>query len=270
MGMIRYRRNRMVLKNILLLLVIPLAVSSTGYAIFSQQLTVTGDSANVDYHATQHLDLSYTKSVSPSGQNWTYTMSPMTVKNNGTLSTLTWQVTFDLPSDATGFSCTNANCSQNGVTVTATNTGSNGTIAPSSSTNFSCTFTTADPIYTLQNVTVSGTLELVYETMSGLTVGYTTGTRTKTANWYYWPYTFTVTNNSGNNLRAWRVTASWNSTSNAVSSMDSTVNYTTSATQLTITSKTGLNNGSNFQFNATLGSTRRTWALSGYAVQGAL
>lgn len=266
----RFRRNRIAFKNIFILLAIPLALASTGYAVFSQQLSVIGDSANVSYNATEHLDLSYTKSVSPSGSDWVYTMSPMTVKNNGTLATTAWQVKFDLPSDASQFSCTNANYSQSSVTVTAVNTVSNGTIAAGSSTGFSCTFKTAISNYTLQNINVSGTLILIYQTLSGLTMSVSAGTRTKSGKWYYWPYTFTVNNNSGSAIRAWRITASWSSTTNAVSVMDSTVDYTTSATQLTITSKTGMAIGATFQFAGTLESTNMNWALSGYAVQGAL
>lgn len=268
--MLRLRRNKIAFKNILILLAIPLALSSTGYAIFSQQLSVIGDSANVAYYSTQHLDLTYTKSVSASGSDWVYTMSPMTVKNNGTLATLTWQVKFDIPTGATQFSCTNANCTQSGVTVTAVNTGTNGSIAAGSSTNFSCTFKTNISNYSLQNIYVSGTLVLVYQTMAGLTMGRSIGTRTKSGKWYYWPYTITVYNSSGYAIRGWRITASWSSTTNVVSSMASTVNYTTSATQLTITSKTGMNNGTTFPFAATLGSTNMNWTLSGYAVQGAL
>jgi len=258
-----------IVKRVLMLVTIPLVLTSTGYALFSQNLSVNGDTELPNYTSSQNLSLSYTKSVTPQGQVWTYTIS-VTVKNNsGTRTVSAWQTTFDLPSDYSNNSCTNATCSVAGTTITAVNSGTNGTINPGSTATYSFTFRSASQTFRFGTITVSGTLVPIYQTVSGLTMTAVAGTRTKSGNKYTWPYTITVTNNSGQNLAGWRITANW-STSETVTSMPATVNYTTTTTQITITSKSAINTGTNFVFVPSLTSTNQNWTLAGYSVQGAL
>ena len=253
-----------------MLIAVPLALSSVGYAIFTQNLSVNTSTIKPAYSSSQGLRVTYDRTVVPQGQVFTHTLNPITITNYGTAGVTAWQFKFDLPSGFSNLACTNATCTTSGNTVTMVNTGTNGTINPSGSVTVSLSFRTSLTQYTLQNVFISGTPVLTYQTMSGLTVSRTIGTRTKSGKWYAWPYTFTVTNNTGQTISAWRITANWSTTTNQVNSMDATVNYTTSATQLTITRIASLANGQNFVFNASLGSTDINWVISGLAIQGAL
>lgn len=264
------RRRYTSLRHALLLLAIPLALSGTGYALFTQNLAINTHATQPAYVATSNLLMTYTTSTGSQGSKIVYTET-ITIKYNGTATITAWQLMFDMPSDFTQFSCASTvSCSTSGVTATIVNGSGNGTINPGGTVTFTVNFTSYTAGYILQNIHVSGTLALTYQTMSGLTMSVSAGTRTKSGKWYYWPYTFTVTNNTGQFLRGWRIQASWSSSTNAVSSMGSTVSYTTSTTQLTILSMAGISTGTSFQFNGTLGSTRSTWTLSGYSIQGAL
>lgn len=265
----KYRRHKVLLRHILMLIAIPLVLMTAGYALFSQQLSINTTTPNVAYTSSQNLLATYTKTVAKSGSSWLYTIS-MTVKNNGSGAVTAWQVAFDLPTGFNQLSCTNATCTTSGVRVTSVNTATNGTINSGATTTYTITFKTSTTTYVLQNMNVSGTLAPIYQNMAGLTISFTRGARTKSGKWYYWPYTFTVTNNSGQNISAWRATANWSNTTNNVQTMATTVNYVAGATQLTITSKTGMANNTTFQFTAKLGSTSTTWNLTGLAIQGSL
>jgi len=264
-----FRLRSPIVRRVLMLITIPLVLTSTGYALFSQSLSVNGAAQLPNYTSSQNLSLSYTTSVAAQGQVWTYTVS-VTVKNDsGSRSVSAWQTTFDLPADYSNNSCTNATCTVAGTTITAVNTGTNGTIGPGGSVTYSFTFRSASQTFLFSNITVSGTLVPIYQTVSGLTMTAVAGTRTKSGNKYTWPYTITVTNNSGQNLAGWRITANWG-TSETVTSMPATVNYTTTTSQITITSKSAINTGTNFVFVPSLTSTNQNWTLAGYSVQGAL
>jgi hypothetical protein len=191
------------------------------------------------------------------------------VKNNGTATVTAWLLSFDMPSDFSNITCgTTVTCSNSGVTATINNGSGNGTIAAGASVTFTYSFRSSLTKYTLQNISIAGTVPSGYQTISGLTVTASAGTRTKSGKWYYWPYTFTVTNNSGSALSAWRIQTPWSSSTNAVNSMPANVNYVVAATQLTMLSTTSIANGTNFVYTASLGSTSSTWALTGYTIQG--
>lgn len=211
----------------------------------------------------------YATTLGSAGQKTVYNITG-TVTNNGTASVTAWLVSFNLPSDFSNQSCDGTiSCSMNGTTLTINNGTGNGTIAAGNSVNFTFTFRSSLTSYNLQNISVAGTVPVGYQNISGLTVSASAGTRTKQGKWYYWPYTFTVTNNSGSAISAWRIQAPWNSGSNTVQSMPANVNYVTSATQLTMLSTTGMANNTSFQYTASLGSTSSTWTLTGYTIQGA-
>lgn len=262
-------RNRTTLRHVLLLLVIPIALSGTTYALFSQQLSVNASTDKPAYTSSNNTNMSYTVSSYLQATKTVYTYT-ITVKNNNATSTITaWQLQFDIPSDFTQFSCASTvSCATSSARVTVNNGTGNGTLAAGATTSFTVNFTSYTAGYVLQNIVIAGTIQAVYQTISGLTMTATAGTRTKSGKWYYWPYTITVTNNSGSTISQWRIQATWSSSTNAVSSMPSTVNYVVAATQLTILSITSVANGASFQFVPTLGSTSSSWVLSGYSVQG--
>jgi hypothetical protein len=255
------------LKRAFMLAAIPLALTSTGYALFSQQLSVNATGNVPNYTSSQYLSVSYTQTSVQSGSNWIITTSVTIKDNSGTRTASAWESTFDLPSGYSSLSCSNATCSQANNVNTAVNTGTNGTINPGGTVTYSFSFTYSQPSYKFTAITVSGTIVPIYQTISGLTVTAVAGTRVKNKNVYQWPYTITVTNNSGQDLAGWEILIPWAASNNVVS-MPVTVNYTTTSTQLTITSKQAINNGTSFQFLPTLGSTNSGWTMSGQTVLG--
>ncbi len=270
--LLRRSRRHTALRQILLIIAIPLTLSGTGYALFTQQLSLNTTTSKPAYSNSNNINMSYSTTYGSQGQKTVHNQTIVIHNNNATATTQAWQLQFDAPADFSQLNCAGTVvCSSSGSTITVNNGTGNGTIAAGGGTvTFTLSFLSSSTTYQLQNIVVAGTLTAVYVTMPGLTVTPTAGTRTKQGKWYYWPYSFTVTNNSGNAISAWRIQAPWNSGSNAVSSMDSTVNYVAAATQLTILSTTGMANSSTFQFNSVLGSTSNSWSLTGYTIQGAL
>lgn len=250
-----------------MLICIPLILSSTGYALFSQQLSINASADKPAYSRSQNLLKTYTKTITPSSGKWAYNIS-VSIKNNGTNGVTAWQSDFSLPNDFTALSCTNATCTQASLTNTAVNTGTNGTISPGDTVTYSFTFTTANQNYLFTSLSISGTPVITYSTISGLTESHSAGTRTKSGNIYTWPYSFTVTNSSGQNISHWRIQCPWDTANNTVASMSTTVDYTQTATQLSIFSKTAVQNGTTFQFSASLTSKSATYVLSGCTIQG--
>lgn len=195
----------------------------------------------------------------------------MTLQYNGTGTIESWQIKFDLPSGFSQFNCPGTvSCSTNGNTASIINGSGNGTINAGGSVNFTFTFKTSNPAYVLQNIDLNGTLARVWQTMPGLTATAIPGTRSKQGKWYSWPYTFTVTNLSGQTISAWRIVAPWSTSTNRVNSMAGTVTYVESPSDITIVRAATMTNGSSFQFTGNLGSTNQNYVFSGYTVEGSL
>lgn len=244
---------------------------SVGYALYSQNLSINTSVTKPAYSSSQGLRVTYSRSVASAGSVWSHTLNPITITNNGGTAVTAWQFVFTLPSGFTNLVCTGATCTQNGQVITMVNSGTNGTINPGASVTVSLTYRTSLQQYTLQDVSISGTLALTFQTVSGLTVSRTVGARVKSGQWYRWPYTFTVTNNSGQTIRAWRIVGTpWNATTNRVNSMTATVNYISGASALTMDRTSNMNTGTNYVFSTNLESTDINWALTAYPIQGAL
>lgn len=268
--MSRYRRQHRLVRQMAILIAVPLALTSVGYAIFTQNLAINTSTIKPAYSSSQGLRVTYSRTVTAAGQNWTHTLNPITITNNGAIGVTAWQFVFTLPSGYSNLSCTGGTCTANGNIITMVNT-TNGTINPGGSVTVSLSFRTSLTRYTLQDVSISGTYAPVYQTMSGLTVSRTVGTRTKSGQWYRWPYTFTVVNNTGQTIQGWRIIATpWNTSSNRVNSITATVNYVSGATSLTMTRSASFPTGTNYVFTANLESTDINWALTAYPVQGSL
>ena len=259
------------LPRLALLLAIPLALTSVGYALFSQNLAIGTSTTKPSYTSSQGLRVTYSRSVAPAGQNFTHTLNPITISNLGGTAVTAWQFVFTLPAGYSNLSCTNATCTANGNIITMVNTGTNGTINPGGSITVSMSFRTSLQTYTLQDVSISGTLALTYQTISGLTVTRTVGARTKSGQWFRWPYTFTITNNSGQTLQAWRITATpWAPATNRVNLMPAGVTFVSGASSLVMSRTASFPSGTNYQFTTNLESTNINWALTTYPVEGAL
>ncbi len=262
-----YLKKSTIVRHTVMLLVIPLTLMSTGYALFSQNLSINTNANNPSYSAPENMRLTYTKTITASGSNWLYTIDATVQNISSTHSVSAWQAQFSLPTDFASVTCTSATCSQSNYVNTANNTGSNGNISPNSSVTFSFTFISAQPNYVFTSLSVSGTIAPIYQTISGLTVNAVAGAQTKSKNTYTWPYTITVTNNSSQDLAGWEMLIPWSSTE-SVSSMPTTVNYVVTSTQLQITSTQPINMGATFQFVANLSSTNSGWVMSGYSILG--
>lgn len=258
----RYRRYHSLLYQSVGLIIVPLALVSVGYALFSQDLSIATTTRKPSYTSNQGMMVSYGRTVTYIGPRWQYDLAPFTVTNNGPFPVTSWTVTFTVPSTANNISCTGAVCSRSGTTMTVTNTTTNGNLAVGASVTPTVTFRLTTQTHYLDDITISGMQDL-YQQYSGLGVTFTRGKRTRSGQWYRWPYTFTVTNSSGFNMSSWRIVGlPWTTTNNRVNSLQTTVNYVSSNNGLTITSKTALNNGSTFVFTGNLESRDQNWVLS--------
>lgn len=263
------RRHRRSTRRFAVLWLIPLLIISVGYAAYSQQLTLNGTSQKPAYSSANNLDISYNQSITTISGGYQYTLSPFTVLNNGTVATTSWQVTFTLPVSATNVVCTNANCTISGQTVTMTNALTNGVIAAGASTAVSLSFQTAVNNYVLQNIAITGTQNPIFQTIPGLTVNVVAGTRKKTGQKWNNPFTITVTNNSGQNLTALRLTVPWNTSINTVKTMPTTLTYV-AGTSLVMTSTGGLANGQTATYSVVFVSTVKSWTVTSCLVEGQL
>lgn len=252
------RQHRRRTKSLLLVLGIPLAFMGAGYAYFIQDIGVVAQVQKPYYSSSQNIFMTYETNRLAQNGKYLYDLV-VNVKNAGAMSTISWKLDFDLPSDTTAINCaTVVSCSSAGSTVTVTNTPTNGSISAGGSTSFALSFTTSTPNYVLQNIYTSGVLN-DFSLLSGLTTSLSQGSFTKNKNVYTWPVTFTVVNNHGSNVVAWRVIVPWDPSRQTVASMPSTVTYTTNASQLIISGKTGLTQGATVSFTAYLTSTVRKW-----------
>ncbi len=241
----------------------------TGYALFSEQLSINTLVQNVAYSQSDDLFFQYSWSTTQQGGNWLYSYNPALVENNGTTAVNDWSVVVSIPSDASSLTCqATVSCSRSGTTLTIIPQLSIATIAAGSSVNFTFSYVTSNPKYTLDNVSVSASPNPTFQTLSGLTVSVSQGARQKSGNLFNWPFTFTVTNNSAQPLRAWRISTNW-ATGNRVVSMPANINYITTASQLIMTATEPLTIGGTYQYTAVLGpASGGSFSLTGVTVQG--
>ena len=237
---------------------------STVYALFSQQLSVNAITDSVSYVSNQYLLMTYTKNASLAGSLWTYSMNPVTIKNNGATSVTAWQVTFTVPADAPVPTCpSTVICTKAGTTVTVKNGAGNGTIASGGSVTFTLSFTSATANYVLENVNISGTFSTTYQAITGLTVNIVRGARSGGK----FPLTITITNNSGQSISGWQVAIP--TTRTCTSTVPTGTTYTCTTTFLTYTRAAGaIANGAQYQFSTSVTYGSANWNITGYAVRG--
>ena len=210
----------------------------------------------------------YTKTETPQGNNTLYTFNPTTIRNIGVTGVTAWQFKFDVPADTTQLTCpATVTCTRSVNTVTIVNGAGNGTVAAGANTTFNFSFVSVTPRYVLQNVFISGTFASTYQTIPGLTINRAAGASTRKGSTYTFPYTFTVTNASGQNLSAWQAVCTWTNLP-TTSTISTTVNYVTAAANITFSSKTSLSTGSNIVFTGSFTKNSATWVVSGCTVQG--
>ncbi len=245
--------SRSTLRQLIMLLTMPLLLVSTTYALFNQELSINASGSGVSYVSNNYTLMTYNKTATQAGSTWTYSLSPVTIKNNGVTSITAWQVVFDIPSDAPMPTCASTVlCTKSGTKVTVKNGAGNGTLTAGGSTTFSLSFTTATAAYTLQNVVISATYDTAFQTIAGLSVTIS-NTGSKVKGIWTWTPTITVTNNSGQSLSGWQVTVTpWSTSYSVASTMPSGLSFTTSSTQLVFTSTNTIANGTSYQFTPTI------------------
>jgi len=263
--MLHRRRQRTHLKHLFILLAYPLLFLGVGYALYSEDLSIHAKSNKPAYTATPSMSINYTTTKTPSGSLIIYNITA-TVKNIGAGSVSRWQVKFDLPGDYSQFSCAaGVSCTTSGATVTVNSGTGNSTLAAGASTTFSFTFRSAVQNYQLQNLYVIG-VESSFHTIGGLTV-----VATRTAGSilsFSSTYRFTITNNSGQTVKMWRITSGGWSNANNITSMDARVQWIDTGTSLIMIGTQPVANGSTFIYSAQMSSGLLWGGLNGVTIVG--
>ena len=268
MGRSRLNAHRPLLRQLGLLLALPVVVMSSSFALFTQELSVDATTSSVAYVSNQYTTMTYTKTTALAGSTYTYTINPMTIKNDGVTAITAWKVTFKVPADVTAITCpTTITCSLNTatdiVTLSDTVTVAAGATNVVSSGTSPIKFSTTTAAYTLQDVNISATFATTYVALSGLTVVATAGPKSGGA----FPLTVTITNNTGQPISGWQVTVP--TTKKGTSTVPSGVSYTSTVTLLTYTgAAVSIADGDQYTFNTSVTSTMTTWVTTGAAVKG--
>lgn len=251
---------------------IPLVLMSTGYALYSQRLNVEGSVTKPAYSMGQKMLFTYTSVVTQSGSKWNYTING-TMRNNGTTSTESWSLKYDLPAGTSTPACTSVTCTMSGVTVTVASQVANNAIAPGGTAAFTMTFSLTTPTYQLANIVTAAVLPVQYAAYTGLTATMTrTSTPAKVGGKWTSDYSFTVKNTTAQPL-VWKISATpWVSASNTVvaTGTSTTMNYSSLASELQITSKSALPvMTGTLTFTMRLTGPNNTWALTAVPIVGA-
>lgn len=268
MGSRRFEKHRPLLRQLGLLLSMPVVMIGVSYALFSQNLTLNGNQSSVAYVSNNYTKWTYTKTATLASGKYTYKLNPFVITNNGVTSITAWKVTFTVPADTTAITCpTTVTCSINNtthvVTITRTVTIAAGASSTINNTTNSIRFITATANYIPQNVNVSATYSTAYAAIAGLTVVATAGTKSGGA----FPLTVTITNNSGQSISGWQVTIP--TTRTCTSTVPAGVAYTCTNTVLTYTgAAVSIANGAQYTFNTSVTTNMTTWTTTGAAVKG--
>jgi len=265
----RLNRHRPFLRQLGLLLAMPLVAMSGSYALFSQTLTINGGGTLPQYVSNNYTVWTYTNTATLATGIYTYKLNPFVITNRGVTSITAWNVQFSVPADTTAITCPagTVTCTINNtthvVTITRTVTIAAGASSTINNTANSIRFTTATANYVPQNVVVSATFATTYVAITGLTVVVTHGTKTGGA----FPTTVTISNNSGQPISGWKVTVP--TTATCTSTVVTGVTYTCTTTVLTYTgAAVAIANGAQYQFTPTVTTTMTTWTTTGAAVTG--
>lgn len=257
----RLQRNS-IIRQLMMLSVLPLALTGTGYALFSQDLHINANVTKPAYSANQNLYFAYTTTETAGKNTINYTLSPVTITNKGSIAINSWQATFDVPSDVSHVSCSSSvTCKKSGTTVTVTSGTANSTLLAGTATDFTMSFASSISKYTLQNITIGGTYAATYQPVAGLSVNFTQGATTQHGSQYSYPHTFTVTNKSAQTIFAWQVTCTWTDNPFSVSA-DPTVDYASNLNTITFTGSTAISPNNSTSFTSVFTAKSDTWALT--------
>lgn len=264
------RRRPARMRFFVLAAAVPLLLVSVGYAVLQNSLSVEGTATTVgSIDVPDDFDTSY--SMSSWGSNPTnYNFNPFTITNTGAASSIAWTMSFDAPANMTGLSCWSSVCAYQNGRVVFDSMSYNGVLSPNGSTSFGFSFASSDPNFTPQNILVvfdDGTSNQdQYVELPGLTATFAPGN-----GWgsYIRQYDVSVQNNSGQNVKSWRIEiTNWVQSENAVVGMWNAT-YIESPDKLTIASGGALNNGASASFGGQFQSSTSSWQPV-YVVKGRL
>ena len=106
-------------RQLLMLLAIPIAFTGVGYALFSQQLSLSGVTAKPLYSSSLGLNMTYVKTETLQAGKTLYSLNPVTIVNRGTAAVTDWQLRFTAPTDISQLTCpTSVTCTQSAGVVT--------------------------------------------------------------------------------------------------------------------------------------------------------
>lgn len=258
------------LRLIILVAALPLLFVSVGYALFQDSLTVQG-SATTSGSTEEPDDFETNYSVNSWGTNPTsYNFNPFTITNTGTTASIAWTLSFDAPANMTNLSCWGSVCAYQAGKVVFDSMSYNGVVNPSSSISFGFSFASTDANFTPQNIVVTFDDGVAndnqYVEVPGLTATINLG-----SGWgsYIRQYDFSVQNNSGQNVKSWRLEiTNWTKPDNSVVNMWN-VTYIESSNKLTMASSGALSNGSSASFGGQLQAPSSAWYPT-YIVKGRL
>ena len=256
-------------KQLIMLIAIPIALTGVGYALYSQKLTVSATVSKPLYSSSLGLNMAYNLTETRQGSKNIYTLDPVTITNRGSSAVTDWQLRFSVPADAGQLTCHyTVTCTQSLTTIYVSSGSSNGSLNPGGSTSFTMSFSsTTTSGYMLQDIYINGTKPLDLQTIPGLTITNTVGRITKSGPNSTYPYTFTISNNSGQPVTTWQAVCGWGALP-TTSGIPSTVNYITASDGITFTSKSSLANGTSLNFGASFTIKSGSWALSGCTIRG--
>ena len=264
----RRRRATGFTKQLIMLIAIPIALTGVGYALYSQKLTVSATVSKPLYSSSLGLNMTYNSTEVVQGSKAIYNLDPITITNRGSSTVTDWQLRFSVPSDAGKLTCpTTVTCTQSLTTIYISSGSSNGNLNPGSSTSFTMSFRSNTRAYMLQDIYINGTRPLDFQTIPGLTITNTVGNITKSGPNSTYPYTFTISNNSGQPVTNWQAVCGWGVLP-TTSGIPSTVNYITASDGITFTSKSSLASGTSLNFGASFTIKSGRWALSGCTIRG--
>ncbi|PID33554.1 hypothetical protein CR969_00210 [Candidatus Saccharibacteria bacterium] len=248
--------------TVLAILLIPLAFISVGYAMYSQNLSINSTGTIRPMVLTPDLVITYDDSSWGIYKKY-YNLNPITITNQGNGSATNWSATFKIPSDATNFQCSGADCTVSGDTVTVNSNPSNSYIAAGQSFTFSASFSSYTSGFDDWQMTVTtDTLPSNGGPMTPPTV-----TITPRGAWGFWGLYYSsfdgvITNTRETALDSWQITVPF---SGSVWSM-SGASYNNSGSILTITGGPIPANGT-AEFSTYMTLPYQGWNFNGYSIE---
>ena len=136
------KRKKSNYNKIILIFIISILFLSTGYSIFSTNLSIEGKGNMVEQPAKQDYTMTYTKDTWYSGGMHYYNFK-MQINNNTSEDLTNWIIIADIPDDIITVTCWSSICSVNNGILTMENENYNSTVLANSYIEFGFSFSTS-------------------------------------------------------------------------------------------------------------------------------